>query len=73
LAKRSIAAASPPRICGPEERVIQAYQPATAAASSSSEPAVTTPAPPLPLITSETLGELLDTANPLDLFIAMAS
>ena len=55
VAKRSMAAASPPRICGPEERLISAYQPARAAASSSSEPAVTTPAPPLPAMVSETL------------------
>jgi hypothetical protein len=55
VAKRSMAAASPPRICGPEERLIRAYQPALAAASSSSEPAVTTPAPPLPAMTRETL------------------
>ena len=54
-AKRSSAAASPPRICGPLDRTISPYQPARAAASSSMLPAVITPAPPEPQIASETV------------------
>ena len=46
--RRSSAAASPPRICGPLVRTIRPYRPACAAASSSSVPAVITPLPPLP-------------------------
>ena len=54
-AKRSSAAASPPRICGPLERTIRPYQPAFAAASSSMLPAVITPAPPEPQTATETV------------------
>jgi hypothetical protein len=53
-ARRSSAAASPPRICGPLVRTIRPYRPARAAASSSIVPAVMTPLPPLPASARET-------------------
>ena len=46
--RRTSAAASPPRICGPLVRTMRPYQPAFAAAPTSSVPAVITPLPPLP-------------------------
>ena len=53
--KRSSAAASPPRICGPLVRTIRPYRPARAAASSNSVPAVITPLPPLPAMAIDRL------------------
>ena len=54
--RRSSAAASPPRICGPLVRTIRPYRPARAAASSSRVPAVITPLPPLPASAIESCG-----------------
>src|SRR5262249_18415393 len=52
---RSNAAASPPRICGPTVRARRPCQPPALAASSRKFPAVKAPAPPLPIIATETL------------------
>ncbi len=49
VARRITAAASPPLICGPAERLIKPYQPAFAATSSNRLPVVMTPEPPLPV------------------------
>ena len=56
-ASRSRAAASPPRICGPMVRVNSPCQPAAQAVSSRESPVVSAPAPPLPMIAIEMLGE----------------
>jgi hypothetical protein len=53
--RRTKAAASPPRICGPTERVIRPYQPQRPAASSKRPAAVSEPAPPLPRMARQML------------------
>ncbi|EGW54049.1 hypothetical protein TevJSym_ar00640 [endosymbiont of Tevnia jerichonana (vent Tica)] len=57
--KRTIAADSPPRICGPAERIITPCRPASAAASSRMRPVVTAPLPPEPVMAIEKLRVLL--------------
>jgi hypothetical protein len=53
--KRIIAADSPPRICGPADRVIKPWKPLSAAASSKMRPVVTAPLPPEPVTATEKL------------------
>ena len=55
-AKRSNAAASPPRICGPMVRVNTPCQPTALAASNRKLPVVSAPVPPLPTMAMEMLG-----------------
>ncbi len=64
-ASRNSAAASPPRICGPSVRVDSPCQPAALAASSRKLPVVSAPAPPLPMIAIEMLGETSMGEKPL--------
>ena len=66
LAKRTKAAASPPRICGPTVRVSNPCHPAAHAASSRKLPAVSAPAPPLPRIAMEMLSASGMRASPAE-------
>ena len=52
--RRTSAAASPPRICGPTERVDSPCQPDLPAASSNMAPAVMAPLPPVPTMAKAT-------------------
>jgi len=63
--RQIIAATSPPRIWGPLERTMCAYQPLSPAASNSALPTVITPAPPLPATVIDNLFWAMDLLEPL--------